>query len=174
MFFKNWKRIIFNENEIIKTHVKDFFKYIKMEGTAYEELVKSRDELKAKYLYDHSKLCSKKDKLWSKMDIAKWEIIDELDRVDRMLLVRDRSYAIAKMCTRETQIVENLRKQLDYANCMNNEELKRLINQNAIKYSANMKTFVNALYPSLNDGLNVWSELASNLDKGNFIISNQF
>lgn len=136
-----------------------------MEGTTYEELIKSRDELKVKYIYDHNKLCSKKDKLWANMDIMKWEIIDELDRVDRLLLVRDRSYAIAKMCTRETQIVDNYRKQLDYANNMNNEELRRLINQNAIKYSLNMKKFIDSLYPSLNDGLNVWSEIASNLDK---------
>ena len=34
IFFKNWKRMMFNQNEIIKTHIKDFFKYIRMEGIA--------------------------------------------------------------------------------------------------------------------------------------------
>ena len=32
IFIENWKRNLFNENEIIKSRIKDFFKYQKMEN----------------------------------------------------------------------------------------------------------------------------------------------
>ena len=98
------------------------------------------------------------------MDVAKWEIVDEFEKVDRLLLFRDKTYATAKMCTRETQFVENLHKQLDYANYMNNEELRRLIENNGKKFLDNFKQFADLLYPSLNDSLAVWSQLASYAD----------
>ena len=39
IFYKNWKRLLYNQNEIMKTYIKDFFKYIKMEWSAYEEII---------------------------------------------------------------------------------------------------------------------------------------
>ena len=164
IFFKNWRRVLYNQNELIKTYVRDFFRYIQMESGSFEELVQSRDALKAKYIAEHTRLCNKKDKLWASMDVSKWEIVDEFEKVDRMLLFRDKTYACAKMCTRDTQFVENLHKQLDYANCMNNEELKRLIDGNAGKFFDNIREFTQLFYPTLNDSLEVWSHLASFFD----------
>ena len=164
IFFKNWRRVMYNQNELIKTYVRDFFKYIQMEGGSFEELVQSRDALKSKYIAEHARLCTKKDKLWASMDVSKWEIVDEFEKVDRLLLFRDKTYATAKMCTRETQFVENLHKQLDYANYMNNEELRRLIENNGKKFLDNFKQFADLLYPTLNDSLAVWSQLASYAD----------
>ena len=34
-FTNNWRRNMFKQNEIVKRHIKDFFKYIRMEGTYY-------------------------------------------------------------------------------------------------------------------------------------------
>ena len=47
-FFKNWKRITYKQNEIFKTYLKDFFKYIRMECAAYTELIVKRNSLKNK------------------------------------------------------------------------------------------------------------------------------
>ena len=138
--------------------------YVQMEGGSFEELVQSRDFLKERYIEEHQRLCNKKDKLWATMDVSKWEIVDEFDKIDRLLLFRDKTYATAKMCTRDTQFVENLHKQLDYANCMNNEELKRLIDNNGKQFIDNFKQFADLLYPTLNDSLAVWSQLASYAD----------
>jgi hypothetical protein len=38
IFFKNWGRILNNENEIIKEKIREFFKYQKLENLAYIEL----------------------------------------------------------------------------------------------------------------------------------------
>lgn len=135
-----------------------------MEGVAYQELITSREELKNQYINDYERLLTKKDKLWATMDLTKWEIIDDSHKIDRILLMRDKSYATAKMCTMETQFVENLRKQLDYAHAMNQEELRKMLEGYSFSYKSNLKQFIEALYPSLNDGLNVWSQLRSNFD----------
>jgi hypothetical protein len=62
---------IFNQNEIIKTHIKDFFKYIRMEGVAYQELIDSREIIKNQFITENNRLTSKKEKLCQSIDITK-------------------------------------------------------------------------------------------------------
>ena len=161
LFFKNWKRILFNQNEIIKDNVKDYFKYIDMESLSFDDLMTERDKIKALYINEHNKLIIKKEKLWKNGDITKYEIIDEYNSVDNLLLLRDKNYAFSKMCTRQTQIENNLHKQFNYINWMYNEEIKKLINKNSEDFIENVKIFCDRIYPTLNDSLNVWSEIAS-------------
>ena len=161
MFFKNWKRIIFNQNEIIKNNIKDFYKYINMETDSFNELLLERDIIKNNYDYEHNRLLTKKEKLWDNGDITKYEILDEYNSVDNLILLRDKQYAFNKMCTRETQIENNLHKQLNYTNWMNSEELNRMINRNSEQFVDNIKKFCDKIYPTLNDSFNVWSEIAS-------------
>ena len=68
-FFKNWKRITYKQNEIFKTYLKDFFKYLRMECSAYTELIVKRNSLKSNYFEEEKKLNSKKEKLWASGDI---------------------------------------------------------------------------------------------------------
>ncbi len=161
VFFKNWKRILFNQNEIIKNNIKDFYKYINMETDSFNELLLERDLIKNTYDYEHNRLLSKKEKLWDNGDITKYEILDEYNSVDNLVLLRDKKYAFNIMCTRETQIENNLHKQLNYTNWMYNEELNSLINRNSEKFVENIKIFCDNIYPTLNDSFNVWSEIAS-------------
>ena len=161
LFFKNWKRILFNQNEIVKNNIKDFYKYINMESVSFDELLEGREIIKNLYLNEHMRLTLKKEKLWENGDVTKYEILDEYNSVDNLFLLRDKNYAFSKMCTRETQIENNLHKQFNYCNWMNNEELKNLINRNAEKFIENVKDFCEKIYPTLNDSLIVWSEIAS-------------
>ena len=159
IFFKNWKRILFNENVIIKEEIKHFFKSQKMENLAFIELIDSREVIRQKYVAEKTKLDAKKEKLYKIMDFNKWEIEDNFNQVDRALLFRDKNYAFDNMCTRETQALENIHKQLGYANYMNNLQLKNIIDKNATKFVQNTKEFANKFYPSLNDGITIWSSL---------------
>ena len=159
IFFKNWKRILFNENEIIKENLKDFFKFQKMENLAFIELIDSRETIRRKYADEKAKLDAKKEKLYKTMDYNKWEIEDNFGQIDRALLFRDKNYAFDKMCTRETQALENIHKMLGYANFMNSEQLKNLIDYNSKKFVEVTKEFANKFYPSLNDGITLWSTL---------------
>ena len=159
IFFKNWKRILFNENEIIKENIKDFFKFQKMENLAFIELIDSREAIRQKYISEKSKLYQKKEKLYKLMDLNKWEIEDNFGQVDRALLFRDKNYAFDQMCTRDNQALENIHKILGYANYMNSEQLKKIIESNSNKFIEVVKEFANKFYPSLNDGITLWSTL---------------
>lgn len=130
-----------------------------MEGIAYNELIQSREAVKARFVTEESRVNAKKGKLWQSMDISKWEIHDEFNKIDKVMLCRDKNYAMQNMCTKDTQSLENLHQQLGYANKMNMEELKNMIEINVIRFGDNMKSFAEEFYPSLTDGINVWSTL---------------
>ncbi len=159
IFFKNWGRILSNENEIIKEKIKEFFKYQKMENIAYTELIQTREEIKNVYIMAKKKLDDKKLKLYSYMDVNKWEIEENYNNLNFSLIYRDKNYAWEKMCTKETQALELLHQQIGYANQMNFSQLKRLIIKNNKLFVDNTKEFANAFYPSLNDSITLWSTL---------------
>ena len=159
VFIKNWRRILLNQNEMIKTHFKSFFKFVKMEATSYEELITNREALKATYLAEKNKLIAKKEKLWQVKDTTKWEIVDEFNKVDQSKLLVDKDYAFTVMCTSETRKLESMRKQFGYVNRMNFEELKNMINNNCKRFLGNIKEFCDVFYPSLTDGLNVYTRI---------------
>ena len=164
IFFKNWKNIIFNQNDVIRRKVKDFYKYVRMEGEAYLELFVKRDEIQNKFNSENKRLQDKKDKLWAQMDISKWEILEDFGKIDRVLLVRDKIYGCSKMCTNETNNLNNLHKKLGYVNKCSIDELKRLVNKYKNTFVDNIKAFSQDLYPIINDALNVWSQMASSIE----------
>ena len=161
IFFKNWKRILFNENEIIKENIKDFFKLQKMENLAFIELIDSRESIRQKYATEKTRLDAKKERLYKIMDFSKWEIEDNYGQVDRALLFRDKNYAFDNMCTKETQALENIHKMLGYANYMNTDQLKIIMKENEKKFVEITKKFADKFYPSLNDGITLWSTLTT-------------
>jgi hypothetical protein len=63
-----------------------------MEGNAYMELAKSRQIIKEQFESENKKLLNKKEKLWEKNDISKWEINEDFNKIDRILLMRDKNY----------------------------------------------------------------------------------
>lgn len=135
-----------------------------MENYAYMELIKNREDVRGKYNSELLKLNLKKEKLWTGMDISKWDLNeDSLEKIDRSMLVKDKNYAFKKMCYRETNTVTNLHKKLGYINKMNMEELRRMIYMHISRYKKNFKMFVENFYPTLTDAITVWSTLATSL-----------
>ena len=161
IFIKNWKRILSNQNEQIKESIKDFFKYARLEGNSFSEIFVRREEIRNKYINESNSLRNKKEKLWTENNITKWEIIDGSNKIDTVLLLKDKNYAFKNMCTQETLNVENLKLQLGYANKMITNELMRYLNENSEKFMENMKDFVEKFYPSLTDGISIWTTLAN-------------
>lgn len=134
-----------------------------MESLSYKELIKTREDIKAKYNNELLKLNLKKEKLWTSMNYSNWEM-NEDEKIEKSQLVKDKNYAFKKMCYKETNNLNNLHKKLGYVNKMNMDELRRLISNHCVRYRHNMKEFVENFYPTLTDGINVWSNLATNLN----------
>ena len=123
-FFKNWKRITYKQNEIFKTYLKDFFKFVGMECGAYNELIVKRNSLKNNFFEEQKKLIAKKEKLWATGDSTKWEIIDDFNNIDKLKLMTDKMYAFTKMCTQDTNHLISLGNTLGFYNRRNMEKKK--------------------------------------------------
>lgn len=164
-FMEEWSKNLTKQKEIVKKYVKDFFTYIKKEGTAYEELIHKRDRAKNKYFTEKKILDEKKEELYKKGDIKKWEIVDEFCRVDYDLLRRDKKYALSIMCTEDTRYLWSLQKQFRFMNRSTVEELKFLIRKNCKTYIDNMKDFIERFYPTLTNGFNGYSSIEIFLDE---------
>ena len=135
-FFKNYMKILIKQNDMVKNHMKDFFKYINLEGKAYTELIERREELKAKYNSENQRVTAKKEKLYATGDIA-FEYI----------------------CQNDTANLNKIYNQLGYANKMNMRELKKIIKEYCTRYVDNFKKFTEDFYPTINDLIGSWTNI---------------
>jgi hypothetical protein len=157
-FFDNWKKVLIKQKELVKNHMKDFYKYVNFEGRAYTEIIDRREELKNKYNAEVARVTAKKEKLYATGDISKFELGDD-NVVDRDRLLRDKPYAFEHMCRNENLSLEKLANQLGYANKMNMIELKKMIKEYCTRYVENIRNFDLEFYPTINDLVGTWSNM---------------
>ena len=122
-----------------------------MENSSFGEILKTREEMKAKYNFELLKLNYKKEKLWTQMDISKWEINDDLEKIDKGSLTKDKNYAFQNMCYKDTNQLNNVHNKLGFHNKSIMNELKRLVNNHCRRYKDNMRSFLDEFYPTLTD-----------------------
>ena len=158
-FYKNWRKIILKQNEISKNLVKDFFKFINLEGQSYSELIERREELKQKYIAESTRVNTKKEKIFNSKDINKFELNPDDNTVDKDQLIKDKSYAFEKMCYKDTRELNFVSNQLGYANKMNIYELKKMIKIYCKRFIENFFKFDQEFYPTINDFFNTWSNM---------------
>ena len=159
-FFKNWKSIQYEENQIVKKYVKRFFKYVSMESKAFIELITKRKEFKNDYLNKSIKLNDKKERLWKDKNLNKWEI-EEINENEKLMLMNDKQFALEKMCTSETNNIKDSYDMLCYLNYTINEEFKHFINTQSKKFIINIKNFTEEFKNNLNKAVESWSQIAS-------------
>ena len=158
-FFKNYMKILIKQTDMVKNHMKDFFKFVNLEGKAYTELIERREELKAKYNSEKQRVNAKKEKLYATGDITKFELGTNEKGIDRDRLIHDKPYAFEYMCQNDTGNLQKIYNQLGYANKMNMRELKKLIKEYCVRYVENVKKFDEEFYPSINDLIGTWSNM---------------
>ena len=158
VFFDNWMKVLIKQKELVKNHMKDFFKYVNLEGKAYTEIINRREDLKNKYNSENTRITAKKEKLYATGDLTKFELGDQ-PNIDRPRLLQDKNYAFEHMCKNDTMNLEKLYNQLGYANKMNMKELKKMIKDYCIRYVENIKQFDIDFYPTINDMIGTWSNM---------------
>ena len=162
IFFKNWKRLQINQTEIIRKKLNNYLNYIRNKGNSLVELIKKQNELQSDYNKMKENLLNKKENLWKKMEINKWEM-NQMTQIDSVLLFRDKNYAFSKMCFQETMNLNNKGDLLGYYYINNILNIKNVL-VNIEKYSVdNLVDFSKEIEPTVTDVVNVWSNLASNL-----------
>ena len=145
--------------------MKDFFKYINLEGKAYTELIERREELKAKYHSENQRVTVKKEKVFATGDITKFELGIDEKNIDRERILHDKPYAFEHICQLDNANLLKIYNQLGYANKMNMRELKKMIKEYCVRYVDNFKKFNEDFYPTINDLIGTWSNMQ------NFVMS---
>ena len=162
IFFKNWKRIYFNQASIIREKINEYFKYMKNIGLSMNELIERQNIVQKDYSKIKEELINKKEDYWIKKDITKWEI-NPMDQIDSALLIRDKNYAFSKMCFQETQNINNKGDLIGYYYFNNLNNIKIVLND-IKKFSINnIFSFSKEIEQIVTDIINVWSNLVSNL-----------
>ena len=157
IFIKNWNRIVIKQKDVFKNNFKIFFKFKKLENNSIIDLLERRNIIKNKFFSDNNKLQAKMEKLFETGDFNKFEI-DDLNKIDKNKL-KDKNYAFTIMCTKENISVNELKNKLGYYNMMCFNELIQKQKKDSIKYMDNFKNFMEKFYPTLTDGINVYSTL---------------
>ena len=164
IFFKNWKRVQYNQSCIIRDLIKNFFKDIKNKTGALIENLEKAQNFQDEYSVQKNKLLAKKELLWKQMDISKWDL-NQMEQIDSNRLFHDKLYAQDKMCFRETMDLNMKGELLGYYFYHNHINFKFLIDELNNSYVNNINDFSNQIYPSLTDGINVWSDLVTHIKK---------
>ena len=164
IFFKNWKRVQYNQSCIIRDFIKNFHKDIKNKSEALIENIEKAHNIQDEYLIQKNKLLAKKELLWKQMDISKWDL-NQLEQIDSNRLFHDKLYAQEKMCFKDTMDLNLKGELLGYFFYHNYTNFKNLIEELNQNYINNINDFSNQIYPSLTDGINVWSDLVTHIKK---------
>ena len=164
IFFKNWKKVQNNQCCIIKDMVKKFFKDVRMKSDRLIENLEKVQNLQEEYLLQKTKLMAKKELLWKQMDVSKWEL-NQAEQIDSNKLFNDKLYAQDKMCFKENIELNTKGELLGYYFYNNHINFKMLMDELNKSYIININDFSNQIYPSLTDGINVWSDLVTHIKK---------
>ena len=164
IFFKNWKRILINQTCAVKETVSNYFKDISSQSLSYSELLEQQETLKNEYISRKGSLMAKKEKLWMTMDISKWEV-NQMEQIDMVKIYRDKQYALDTMCFKDTAEVSNLADILGFYYARTSEQFWDIVKNFESSIINDLNEFSNLFEPSLTDSVNVWSNLASNINK---------
>lgn len=140
--------------------VKNFFKNIKNKFEPLNENFEKSQTLIEEYQINKNKLMAKKELLWQQMDISKWDI-NPMEQIDTNRLYRDKLYGQEKMCYKESLDLKIKSELLGYYFYNNFYSFKNLMEELDKSYVINIKDFANQIYPSLTDGITVYSNLVS-------------
>lgn len=160
-FFKNYSRIQNNQGFIINETLKPFIQKMTGVSEPFSEILDQQEEIKAEYDSLKKTLDAKKDSLWKLGTIDKWELNEIKDTVDRAMLLQDKNYAYKKMCYDETQELLKVYNKLGYFYYSNSEQFNEIIKKFENDAKINVKVFVDKFGPTINDSVQIYSELAS-------------
>ena len=107
--FSNWSESLKRHNNIIFIDIREYFKYTKNHFRSMKDLVNCVENYKNTYTKNERYLINKKEDLFKKGDINKWDLnIQDKNNVND--LVKDKNLIIPKILPKETSNVINMKK----------------------------------------------------------------
>ena len=123
--FKNWGDTLQKQSTIINVNIREYFKYIKNTFRSMKEFLNNVDTIKLNYYKSKRALIAKKEELFKKNDITKWDLGPNKGMIISTLL-KDKNVALPKMLCHETNEVINLKQIYGYYLNRTNSEFERI------------------------------------------------
>jgi hypothetical protein len=155
--FKNWSNALKKTSSIINIDIREYFKYTKNTFRSMKELINVVDSYKQNYYKSKRNLITKKEELFKKSDVSKWDLGPNkgLSIVD---LIKDKNIALPKMLCNETNVVINLKQLYGYYLNRANKEFERIGQLTALGHRQNINdnakkqiTIISELFKNISD-----------------------
>ena len=111
--FKFWSTALKKQASVVNINIREYFKYTKNTFRSMKELVNLVDNYKQNYYKSKRALITKKEELFKKSDISKWDLGPNKG-MSVVTLLKDKSVALPKMLCNETNTVINLKQIYGY------------------------------------------------------------
>ena len=138
--FKNWEECLKKQNNLIFVDVREYFKYIRNNFREMKYVNHNADNHKSNYYKVERNLISKKEELFKKGDISKWEL-DSQEKSTGNILSQDKSSALFKICSKDTNTC--IQRRIYYGYYLNKaiEEFERVRALNGKFHKENFMNF---------------------------------
>ncbi|EAR88289.2 PX domain protein, partial (macronuclear) [Tetrahymena thermophila SB210] len=114
-FLNEYSDFLDKQSKLFKNYIYLKMRYEKKVCEVFEEMSNKRNKLMASFQDAFTKINQKKQKLFDKKDIKQWELPPNLP-VDQMALMSDSKLAFKYMLPRETQLVKQMNKKINFFN----------------------------------------------------------
>ena len=151
--FKHWSSALKKQNTLTYINIREYFKFSKNVIKSMRDLTNSVDNCKQAYYKSKRNLISKKEDLFRKGDITKWDL-----GPNKNINAQDKSIALPNMLANETNSVINLKQIYGYyLNSVNNEfeRMEKIFSfghkQNLVENAKKEITIISELFKNISD-----------------------
>ena len=155
--FKNWSTALKKDSTIININIREYFKYAKNTFRSMKELINIVDNYKQNYYKSKRNLITKKEDLFKKSDVSKWDLGPN-QNISIVNLLKDKNVALPKMLCSETNAVINMKQLYGYYLNRANKEFERIGQLTALGHRQNINdnakkqiTIISELFKNISD-----------------------
>ena len=111
--FKNWSTTLKKECVLLNVNVREYFKYSKNLFRSMKEMLNTVDMYKQTYYKSKRNLITKKEELFKRSDVSKWDLGPNKN-ISIVSLLKDKNVALPKMLYSETKAVNSMKQMYGY------------------------------------------------------------
>ena len=111
--FKNWSTTLRKECVLLNVNVREYFKYSKNLFRSMKEMLNTVDMYKQTYYKSKRNLITKKEELFKRSDVSKWDLGPNKN-ISIVSLLKDKNVALPKMLYSETKAVNSMKQMYGY------------------------------------------------------------
>ena len=160
--FTKWSEFLKKQNKLVFVNLREYYKYVKNNFRDMKKNISNVESAKNDYYFHEKSLIYKKEDLFKRGDVTKWEL-DPQEKANPKDLLHDKFSALFKMCAKDTDRC-NQRK-IYYGYYLNQliEEHERIRNFNGKNHKDNLMNFCQNLAEIISDFHNLIVENLTSL-----------